>query len=67
MPKIQREDDKKHGDKLRSLVERKESAEDDEPSLARDDDDFDPALFQDDDDEDVQNDDVDTRRDVEPD
>lgn len=76
MPKTQHGDDKKHGDKLHSLVERtggrsspskREASEEDEPVLARDEDDVDPALFQDEDDEDVQNDDLDTRRDVEPD
>ena len=65
MPKTQHGDDKKHGDKLHSLVERtggrsspskREASEEDEPVLARDEDD-----------EDVQNDDLDTRRDVEPD
>jgi hypothetical protein len=77
MPKTPSEDDKKHGDKLESLIERTggnpsarggrdDSAEEDEPALLSDDDDA--TLLQDDDDEDFQNDDGETYRDVgEPD
>jgi hypothetical protein len=58
MPRTQSEEDKKHGDKLESLIERtgggagKSAADDDATQL------------QDDDDEDVQNDDAEDRRDV---
>jgi hypothetical protein len=77
MPKIRGEDDKKHGDKLESLIERTggnpsprgardDSAEEDEPAQFSDDDDA--TLLQDNDDEDFQNDDGETLRDVgEPD
>ena len=78
MPKTRGEDDKKHGDKLESLIERtggkpaagkrSESAEDDEPALLSDDellaDDDDAALLQDDEDEDFENGDIGTDRDV---
>jgi hypothetical protein len=63
MPKPRSEEEKKHGDKLESLIgrtgggatheERDENAGDE-----------DPAQLQDDDDEDVQNDDAADRRDV---
>jgi len=72
MPKTRGEDDKKHGDKLESLIERTggnpssrkgtESEDEDEPP--RQDDDDDAALLQDDEDEDFENDDIDTDRDV---
>ena len=72
MPRTRGEDDKKHGDKLESLIERtggsasgresKESADEDEQELLPDEDD--EALLQDDDDEDVLNDDADDVRDV---
>jgi hypothetical protein len=55
MPKIQSEEDKKHGDKLESLVDRASSSSAREADESPDDED-DPALLQDDDDEDVQND-----------
>ena len=73
MPKTRGEDDKKHGDKLESLIERtggnpsprgrNDSDDDDEPALLSDDDD-DRTLLEDDDDEDVQNDDAEIHRDV---
>ena len=83
MPKTRGEGDKKHGDKLESLVERtggkpsprgarddsagEGSADEDEPAPFSDDDD-DATLLLDDDDEDFQNDDGETYRDVgEPD
>jgi hypothetical protein len=63
MPKPQSEEDKKHGDKLESLIGRTGGAASRE---GRNDDSGgeDPAQLQDDDDEDVQNDDVANRRDV---
>jgi hypothetical protein len=63
MPKPRSEEEKKHGDKLESLIGRTGGAS---PREGRDDDarHEDPAQLQDDDDEDVQNDDVSDRRDV---
>jgi hypothetical protein len=63
MPKPRSEEEKKHGDKLESLIGRTGGA----ASREQRDDDAggqDPARLQDDDDEDVQNDDVADRRDV---
>ena len=75
MPKTRGEDDKKHGDKLESLIERTggnpsgkrtESADEDEQDLRADEDDA--ALLQDDEDEDFDDedddDDIETDRDV---
>lgn len=62
MPKPQSEEDKKHGDKLESLIGRTGGAapsRKDTENVGADD----PAELQDDDDEDVQNDDVEDRRD----
>jgi hypothetical protein len=56
------EDAKKHGDKLESLVERTSGRS--PPEAPNNDGDDDAADLQDDDDEDVQNDDVESRRDV---
>jgi hypothetical protein len=65
MPKTRGEDDKKHGDKLESLIERtRGNASSRNGKEWEEDEDEDPAALQDDDDEDVQNDDVETRRDV---
>jgi hypothetical protein len=62
MPKPRSEEEKKHGDKLESLIGRTGGAS---SRQGRDDDaDEDAAQLQDDDDEDVQNDDVSDRRDV---
>ena len=63
MPKPSSEEDKKHGDKLESLIGRTGGGSSRE---GRDDDagDEDPAQLQDDDDEDLQNDDVSDHRDV---
>jgi hypothetical protein len=65
MPKTRGEDDKKHGDKLESLIERtggnpssrqrNESADEDEPERLADDED-DPTFPQDDDDADEDDD-----------
>ena len=76
MPKTRGEDDKKHGDKLESLIERtggnpspqnrseaSDEDEGDERALVPDEDD-DAALLQDDEDEDFEDDDSDTDRDV---
>lgn len=63
MPKPQREEDKKHGDKLESLIDRtagQSSTEGRNQGGGK----HDPAQLQDHDDEDVQNDDADSRRDV---
>ena len=57
MAKPRSEEEKKHGDKLGSLIGRTGAHE-------KRDDGADPAQLQDDDDEDVQNDDVSDRRDV---
>lgn len=69
MPKPKSEEDKKHGDKLESLISRtggaasrdesNESNESDESDESNESDEL-----QDDDDEDVQNDDPESRRDV---
>ena len=59
MPRKASESDKKHGDKLESLVQR--TAEGKE---AEDRENEDPTLLQDDDDESAANDDADDRRDV---
>ena len=62
MPKPRSEEEKKHGDKLESLIGRTGGGS---PRGVDDDaGDEDPAQLQDDDDEDVQNDDVSERRDV---
>ena len=63
MPKPQSEDDKKHGDKLESLIDRTGGAS---PPRKRNESaaDDDATRLQDDDDEDVQNDDVEDHRDV---
>ena len=63
MPKPRSEEDKKHGDKLESLIGRTGGASSREK---RDDNagDEDPAQLKDDDDEDVQNDGAEDRRDV---
>ncbi|HEX7235579.1 MAG TPA: hypothetical protein VF405_01380 [Gammaproteobacteria bacterium] len=63
MPKTRGEDDKKHGDKLESLIERTRGSASSPNGKEREEDD-DPAALQDDDDEDVQNDDAETGRDV---
>ena len=62
MPKTQREDNKKHGDKLEPLIERTGggSSPRDREQTGEDS----PEELQDDDDEDVQNDDPADRRDV---
>jgi hypothetical protein len=76
MPKIRGEDDKKHGDRLESLIERtggnpsaqerSDSTDEEESELRPDDED--EALLEDDDDEDVLSDDADDLRDLsEPD
>jgi hypothetical protein len=62
MPKPKSEEDKKHGDKLESLISRTGAASRDESDES--DDEEEPAELQDDDDEDVQNDDPESRRDV---
>jgi hypothetical protein len=72
MPKTRGEDDKKHGDKLESLIERtggnpsaresEESADDDASDPLADDEE--DALLQDDEDEDFEDDDVESDRDV---
>lgn len=59
MPRKASESDKKHGDKLESLVQR--TAEGQE---AEDQENDDPTLLQDDDDESAENDDAEDRRDV---
>ena len=62
MPRKPSAGDKKHGDKLESLIDRTAEGQGEE---GRDGDD--PTLLQDDDDEDVQNDDdAEDRRDVSP-
>jgi hypothetical protein len=58
MPKPQSEEDKKHGDKMESLIGRTGAP----PGANASGDD--PTELQDDDDEDVQNDDADSARDV---
>jgi hypothetical protein len=63
MPKTQREEDKKHGDKLESLIERTGGSSSSQRRTERAAGD-DATQLQDDDDEDVQNDDVEDRRDV---
>jgi hypothetical protein len=63
MPNTQKEDDKKHGDKLESLIDRTGGSSSPQRRTERAADD-DPTKLQDDDDEDVQNDDVQDRRDV---
>jgi hypothetical protein len=59
MPKRQSEEDKKHGDKLESLIGRTGGSKPDQDASGDD-----PTELQDDDDEDVQNDDADSSRDV---
>jgi hypothetical protein len=54
MPKPKSEEDKKHGDKLESLIGRTGASSNEEPDDS--DGDEDPAALQDDDDEDVEND-----------
>jgi len=62
MPKTQSEDDKKHGDKMAPLIERtKRSAGGGEHEGTDDDD---AARLEDDDDEDVQDEAVDSDRDI---
>ena len=62
MPKPQREDDKKHGDKLEPLIDR--TAGGSSPGQREQTDDDSAEELQDDDDEDVLNDDPADRRDV---
>ena len=62
MPRTRSEDDKKHGDKLESLIER--TGGDPSPRERQSAADDDTAELQDDDDEDVQNDDGEDRRDI---
>lgn len=62
MPRTQNEDDKKHGDKLESLIDRTVgSSSPRKPNESAADDDA--TELQDDDDEDVENDDLEDRRD----
>lgn len=58
MPRKSSESDKKHGDKLESLVQRTAEGQ------REIEDDDDPTLLQDDDDESADNDDADERRDA---
>jgi hypothetical protein len=63
MPKPQTEDDKKHGDKLESLIDRTGGGSSPQRRTERAAGD-EATQLQDDDDEDLQNDDVEDRRDV---